>query len=478
MLKPFKITDYLDNYRRSEGKATGCIGDCKSCGQQVAWSSDRVASHKRRNCKNVSQEERQYFFTLVNKFLKHPEYATSQSSLMSHNGRNDGFGSSHYSCHYCGKVFHLRSQIREHLSSHRNPLNGKDDLETNRIFIKGAPMSLNEEISDPDVNSFLMDYKCKCGKRFSELFELVQHESNFHPDGFEKMVKQLKDLLKYVLNRFEGNIASSSYEKNNSLEVNIKEEGELDLVDEYEDRIGMNFDNNVEKLMQKEINKGYLRDIDFLYNANEEQQVKEALKEMGFECAFPILQDAKVDYETFCDLDSHTIWKILENRPPGLVAKFIIRYRTFINANKQPKQEFSFFDEIKPGTVKEILASQEDAKWLLDHNKEVPLTKEESKQLRTFILDYFLKKGRQLSSVDINRLSESIQCFLPAENKNYYFDATTRKGLLYQDYHNKAKKLRNSNKYPVFRYKKRKIGEGNSQDEHRDDMESVTSDNL
>lgn len=39
-------------------------GTCRSCNQSVFWGRDRVASHKRGTCKNVSSEERDLFSTL------------------------------------------------------------------------------------------------------------------------------------------------------------------------------------------------------------------------------------------------------------------------------------------------------------------------------------------------------------------------------------------------------------------------------
>lgn len=55
-MSTFSISDYLESYN-SINKS----GKCKSCGAMVRWTRDRVASHKRTSCANVSTDERNFF---------------------------------------------------------------------------------------------------------------------------------------------------------------------------------------------------------------------------------------------------------------------------------------------------------------------------------------------------------------------------------------------------------------------------------
>jgi hypothetical protein len=52
----FKISDYLDSFDK-----TVLRGRCKTCLASVSWNRDRVASHKRGNCSDVTAEERNLF---------------------------------------------------------------------------------------------------------------------------------------------------------------------------------------------------------------------------------------------------------------------------------------------------------------------------------------------------------------------------------------------------------------------------------
>lgn len=105
-------------------------------------------------------------------------------------------------------------------------------------------------------------------------------------------------------------------------------------------------------------------------------------------------------------------------------------------------------------------------------DKEKPLSKEESKQLRNYILSHFLEAKLRLTNRDIDKISEDIQVCFPKENKCIYYNSETKSGLLYSDYNNKAKALRTSNLYPTFRpfaNKKRKLKE-DAQVEHVDSV--------
>ena len=52
----FKINQFLEDYNKVTDR-----GKCKSCSKLISWKRERVASHKRTNCNNVSAGEL-YFF--------------------------------------------------------------------------------------------------------------------------------------------------------------------------------------------------------------------------------------------------------------------------------------------------------------------------------------------------------------------------------------------------------------------------------
>ena len=58
-----KISDYLENCQKSQGK-------CKICHKAVTWSQERLAAHKRANCPAATQDEKR-------KFLKRPRESSS-----------------------------------------------------------------------------------------------------------------------------------------------------------------------------------------------------------------------------------------------------------------------------------------------------------------------------------------------------------------------------------------------------------------
>jgi Protein of unknown function (DUF 659) len=55
-MESFKISDLLEIFNKISNRVK-----CKTCSVLVSWNRDRVASHKRINCTNVSQEERIFF---------------------------------------------------------------------------------------------------------------------------------------------------------------------------------------------------------------------------------------------------------------------------------------------------------------------------------------------------------------------------------------------------------------------------------
>lgn len=55
-MESFKISDYLSDFNKTTQK-----GKCKVCSSLVPWTRDRVASHKRAKCTNLSEEERNFF---------------------------------------------------------------------------------------------------------------------------------------------------------------------------------------------------------------------------------------------------------------------------------------------------------------------------------------------------------------------------------------------------------------------------------
>jgi hypothetical protein len=55
-LDNFDVSQYLKDLNTDEKR-----GICITCSKQVNWNRERVASHKRANCPNVSEEERLFF---------------------------------------------------------------------------------------------------------------------------------------------------------------------------------------------------------------------------------------------------------------------------------------------------------------------------------------------------------------------------------------------------------------------------------
>lgn len=95
-------------------------------------------------------------------------------------------------------------------------------------------------------------------------------------------------------------------------------------------------------------------------------------------------------------------------------------------------------------------------------DKTKPLAPNESKKVRNYVLAYYLGLKIRLTIQDIESLALDIENSFPCEKKEIYFNPQTKTGLLYTDYHNKAKALRTTNLYPSYRKsrpKKRRIEE-------------------
>jgi hypothetical protein len=69
----FKISDFLDNFNSITKN-----GGCKVCNSTVTWSRQRVASHKRTNCAQISEEE----IVLFSKKAKLQETSLNSSSQL------------------------------------------------------------------------------------------------------------------------------------------------------------------------------------------------------------------------------------------------------------------------------------------------------------------------------------------------------------------------------------------------------------
>lgn len=75
-METFAVSEYLENYN----KVTKA-GNCKACQAVVGWKRERVASHKRRNCANVTRED-QIFFAKRN-------FAASSRNTITHSSQDN-----------------------------------------------------------------------------------------------------------------------------------------------------------------------------------------------------------------------------------------------------------------------------------------------------------------------------------------------------------------------------------------------------
>lgn len=165
-------------------------------------------------------------------------------------------------CEFCSRHFYSKLGYTSHLKQkHYNEL----DERTEFVETEGEPESVvkeefllpkkeeddviddengfeytdEEETSVPNVEkgskSDLGEFVCSCGAKFPQFIDLVRHESNKHTEGFEKMVKGLKDLLLYVINRVDNNLEDCNPKKKGIVVV-MKEE-EVEVGSYYEDYI-------------------------------------------------------------------------------------------------------------------------------------------------------------------------------------------------------------------------------------------------
>lgn len=139
--------------------------------------------------------------------------------------------------------------------------------------------------------------------------------------------------------------------------------------------------------------------------------------------------------------------------PIGLVRKFTLRYLTW----KSNKKVVEPAHTISTGIVEKIIRSNlENLRFYetLDVNR--PLTEPERKNLRSIVLGYYFSKNTRLTANDIHNISKDIIDLFPLEHMSSYYDPSAKTGPLYNEYHNKAKKLRAANLYPTFKQQKKK----------------------
>lgn len=74
--KMFIVGDYLQDLVQQTHR-----GSCKACGKTVQWTRARVAGHKRGNCPQASQEERQLYRQLNEAKASQNNSSTSVVSL-------------------------------------------------------------------------------------------------------------------------------------------------------------------------------------------------------------------------------------------------------------------------------------------------------------------------------------------------------------------------------------------------------------
>lgn len=153
-----------------------------------------------------------------------------------------------YSCEFCEKQFYSKLGYTSHLKQkHYDEVHDRtDEMEPEPVFVKEEPIRSDEDENDmsddndrnnvsaydePQVkhskreNGHAGEYTCVCGEKFREFIGLVRHESNKHTEGFENMVKGLKDLLLYVINRVDNDVKLVSPKS----EVTVKKEEEIEI---------------------------------------------------------------------------------------------------------------------------------------------------------------------------------------------------------------------------------------------------------
>lgn len=75
-MESFDISEYLQNYVKATSR-----GSCKSCGKDVKWAKETLASHKRANCAAASEDEKRKFAK-----RRHGEISSTASGNISFDG--------------------------------------------------------------------------------------------------------------------------------------------------------------------------------------------------------------------------------------------------------------------------------------------------------------------------------------------------------------------------------------------------------
>ncbi|XP_063700904.1 zinc finger protein 721-like [Culicoides brevitarsis] len=134
---------------------------------------------------------------------------------------------SKFTCEYCGKHFFSKLGYTGHLKL-KHPEEHDGGIET-VLFVKQENYASEEETNDyfsdeAPKKEEETPFTCSCGEIFRELVDLVRHQSSQHTEGFEKMVRELKDLLLYVINRSSDEQVSVPRASKREKKVVVKQE--------------------------------------------------------------------------------------------------------------------------------------------------------------------------------------------------------------------------------------------------------------
>lgn len=148
-----------------------------------------------------------------------------------------------FTCEFCDKQFYSKLGYTSHLRLKHYVQVGErtDTIEPEPVFVKDEHIESEGDFTDgengfeyeemqvlsseKEMKNSSKEFVCSCGDKFVEFIDLVRHESSKHTEGFEKMVKGLKDLLLYVINRAENENLKESTPKNEKTIFIKKEEG-------------------------------------------------------------------------------------------------------------------------------------------------------------------------------------------------------------------------------------------------------------
>lgn len=161
-----------------------------------------------------------------------------------------------------------------------------------------------------------------------------------------------------------------------------------------------------------------------------------------------------------------------------MVRKFIIRHQEWKGV--LPPKTTSVC--VEPGIVHTILTKGTESKTFyekIDSTK--PLSIEESKQLRNYLLGHFFKEKKRLTAREIDDLALDITRVFPKEKKDVYFNTNNKTGYLYTEYNNKIRSLREtipSSQSQKKRRKIEKVQENNKEPEYVGDQAALYSDEM